>query len=593
MNLWDRYLAARPDLDRRPAQDEMVDVLRRQNNIVVAAPTGTGKTAAAIMGRIMWLLDHYPDKATRPTLVIATSTKALQDQYKRELVKIKRVLREKMKVGISYSILMGRNSYACKFQPEFSNLSEEDIDLLDRKGGRTTDRNLTIGDDDCGGSNCPFYDTCYYYQARNRAKEVRIVVTNHRMYLQDKMYPAAGILPENHIVVFDECHELYDNLTNALSFDVKPPRLPGDDAIARVWDRWLLAQRSEPSIEQLLTELRPFNTLARQIIAQQEIAMEDHRKHKPDEDCDCDIDYKLQARCERFQRMYKALSDSNYVLTFNQYPKPTITLQPIRVDGWAAKAIWNKTPHALISATPGTTDFLMKTVGTSAQVHTVPEAFDYSRTLLHVATGAPDSQQVGYRNREQVVHYALQVWKYIEPMVRATKGGVLILSPNREHYEAIYEVIQRRLGRERPVRMQSADVSVEDHLRWMKTRPGTILLGTKSLFTGIDLPGDALQLVILTKVPYAKPDSLIRARQKALGYFATQTLPALLTMSQAFGRINRTPQDWGAFVILDKRAATLSLQSQKIPGVIPHRARRASAAQVIEYMRTPTSAKGG
>lgn len=187
---------------------------------------------------------------------------------------------------------------------------------------------------------------------------------------------------------------------------------------------------------------------------------------------------------------------------------------------------------------------------------TYPSEFDYAaQAVACIPSDLPDPREEDWieKTAEAIVH-----------LVRASSGRALVLFTARSHLEDAYELCADRL---RAVGVQvygqHRSTSRRQLMRAFTEEVDSVLFATRSFFEGIDVPGDSLQSVILTKLPFAVPtDPIVAARWSLVGerggnpmqdYYVPQ---AVIIFRQAFGRLIRTRTDRGCLVLLDPRVLT-------------------------------------
>ncbi len=175
--------------------------------------------------------------------------------------------------------------------------------------------------------------------------------------------------------------------------------------------------------------------------------------------------------------------------------------------------------------------------------------FDYEKAaLVYIPQDVPEPGMPGYqRHIEQAL---------IE-MCKASRGRALVLFTSHSAVRATYKAIQRPLEEAGIMVLgHNIDGSRKQLLERFKSNPRTVLLGTSSFWEGIDVVGDALSVLVITKLPFSVPtDPVFAARAEGFeDAFLQYSVPqAILKFKQGFGRLIRSKQDRGAVVVLDRR----------------------------------------
>jgi len=235
----------------------------------------------------------------------------------------------------------------------------------------------------------------------------------------------------------------------------------------------------------------------------------------------------------------------------------SLNAAPLRVGPLVEKYLWNeKACVVMASATltaHGDFQYLKNTLSAElADTLSLGSPFDYeSSTLLFVANDIPEPNVQGY---QQALDRA------ILSTARATGGRMLVLFTSYAALKKTAQAVTGPLAREEIfVFEQGEGASPNALLESFKTTDRAVLLGTRSFWEGVDVPGEALSVVMITKLPFGVPsDPLIAARSELYeDSFNEYYLPeAILKFRQGFGRLIRTASDRGIVAVLDRRVLT-------------------------------------
>lgn len=604
-----------PGFQSRPGQTSMAvavaETAEQGGALVVEAPTGVGKTYAYLV----------PALLSGKRVLLSTATKALQDQlYQRDLPRLTQALG----LPIRVTLLKGRSSYLCQRRlelalqnPELQQASMRDRLHAVQRWARSTETGdlaelpwldersplipmITSTRENCLGADCPFFKTCHVNAARRRAMAADVVVINHHLFFADLAIRESGVaelLPAADIVVFDEAHRINDIGIQFLGRQLSSGQLLNlarDAQIAglahapglQAWRECCAALESAARNWRLLFASRGVQRRIKWIQSSPEgvdaqawsSALETCRSALATLGQACQavlevnpefarLDERVQLLLAEIERFAQA-ADPGKVRWVNVGSLLRLVESPLDISDVVQSRLLNAEPASgslraliFVSATLGTDDdlswFTHASGLQSARVMRVDSPFDYGRQAwLYIPR--PFAHPGTVQHSQQVADLATEA-------ARTLGGRTLVLTTTLRALKTIGDCLDASLAAENPslqvlVQGRQAKRVLVDRFRNESGGNGCILVASASFWEGFDVPGDALQVVIIDKLPFPPPDDpLVDARcQRIRGEggspFADYSLPATaIALKQGAGRLIRAEGDFGGLVVCDPR----------------------------------------
>ena len=597
---------------------ETVMALMDKRNLAIEAPTGVGKSFAYLVPAILY------SRLTGKPAVVTTETISLQEQLvNKDLPLLKKLLQVDFKAALA----KGRRNYLClrrlamaagEHQKDYIAYpsTQAEIDRIYDWSESTTDGNrdnagfyiqneswnyVCCEAGNCSFPKCRFQRECFYRKARNEWESADVIVANHALFFTDLAMQmesgddSGGLLPTYGSVIIDEAHTLEDNAAAHLGlhltyngFNAMLNKLYNPDTA-----RGLLMRKGVNALE-LRSETVVLKSLGKEFFGQfQNYLLESEEPIRPVtrpglftnhlqaplmdfrsmlgdfalEQADADYRSELESivnQCDMYIDNIHAfinMSIPDSVYWVEEDDRQLILYSaPLNVADILAEELFKRDFPVITTSATLTVDrrfnyFVKRTGFTRGITRQLSSPFDPEKVRLYVENSMPDPFDDNYES---------ELFKALQHYISLSDGKAFVLFTSYAMLKKAAEALEGFLFHKGiKLLMQGNDMSRSMLLSEFKRDVRSVLFGTDSFWTGVDVPGESLSNVIITKLPFAVPTHpLIQARCEKIkeqggNAFFDYSLPeAVLKFRQGTGRLIRSRQDSGMIVILDSRINT-------------------------------------
>lgn len=601
----------------RPQQREMALAvaasLAAGSHLAVEAGTGVGKSFAYLVPMIL------AATLCKKPAVVATYTIGLQEQL---MLKDIPFLRDHLGTPFKAVLVKGRSNYLClrrlarveRHAPElFKDRMVEEVERLREWSEHAVEGSVqelkeqppgevwsavNVEHGNCMFHRCPEYKRCFLMKARAAIHEADMLVVNHHLFFSDLALRMQGgaILPESGMVTLDEAHQVEnvasDHLGLRLSqgmFEYWLRRLyvpetgkgllaalkQGEAAhsVTRLYDaveQFFLQVRTwagfhKDKTQQVVSAPPPWETDLPELMTRLTHQLREIHENLEDLDSRAEIQssrrrgHEMREMLEAFMR--QSVPDSVYWVSSEGARRVQTALYaaPIEVGPLLNENLFSQTGSVVMtSATLAVGDdlgyYLQRMGAPEAKSLRVGSPFDYARQMrILIPASMPDPNQF--------VPFAEATASAVLKYARLTKGRAFVLFTSDRLMRAVASKVRETMTDENyELIVQGEQLSRQAMVDRFRAARRGVLFGLDSFWMGVDVRGEALSNVMITKLPFAVPDEpVVKARmdrieEKGGDPFRDYSLPeAILKLRQGVGRLIRSSTDEGIVVILDPR----------------------------------------
>ena len=616
-------LSKAKNFEFRPQQQQMAarvaQALEEEQHLIVEAGTGVGKSLGYLVPSVLFALEQHK-KA-----IVSTHTINLQEQLlHKDIPILKKVLPIEFEAALMKGrqnyLCPRRLERALQSEQElFTGPERSELQRLAEWARTTRDgslSDLSVEPDPkvwaqvcseahvCTQKTCGQDPRCFYQQARKRLLAADVIVLNHTLLfillgspdMQEER--ESGFLFPNDFIVFDEAHTVEQVASKQIGIGVSQYGLRS--TIQRLYnartrkglftvmrdavgvrlaaeliddiDKFFSAVESKSNFRKGRefrvrdVELVPDTITARLTALQARVA--DVVKRADDEI--------LKAELQEFGRRIRDARDGISIFLEQSAPEHVYWVErtgrterflalnaaPIDLAPVLRRMLFRDncccvmTSATLAVGRPDLAYFRARIGATEAEALELGSPFNFQKQMkMFVVQKMPDPRDGGY-------HKALEHW--IAHFVQKSEGRAFVLFTSYRDLQQVSGAMEKFFVTEdMNILVQGGGAPRSKLLEQFKSTPRSVLFGTDSFWGGVDVPGEALSNVIITRLPFAVPDHpLIEAKLELIEErggdpFTEFSLPeAILKLRQGVGRLIRTKTDHGIIVILDNRIVT-------------------------------------